>query len=250
MEKINLTEMSWWASKDTILTTPDYVSNKTLTQSCAGCKKPSKVIYEQGFTCLRSECKKFFQFDEDHANLTYNETFLKERTQYLGESMGSIAPPLIELLDVDSGYEKRYKQGIVCPDCQSCIRRIKWLGWECENDGCGYTRPGGQRITSVSEAIQQGRDDQPLPKSICDPSIAWTMATVGFYDIYEYTVPDGEGGVAGWIRHFKSRALINEQPDGPNDLFEQMQTDVFNLKRGPARLAGSKSCLSFYHKAD
>lgn len=249
MEKIELDKMSWWAPKDTVLTPPDFVLSKTSTNPCPekNCKTSSKIIFEEGFTCLNPKCKRFFEFDAEHKTLNYNQEFLGERTQYIGEPTGPISPTLPTLTEGDFGYEAKYRKGVVCPQCRCCIRRVHWRSWICENDTCDFTYSLSQSLVSVSDAILQGRDNsnsQTLPQPICHPSIRSAMTTVGLYDIIEYAIP-GEGDeIAGFIRHFKSRSLINEQPDGPNELFRQMQTDVFNLKRSASRLKGSKYIAS------
>ena len=46
--------------------------------------------------------------------------------------------------------------------------------------------------------------------------------------------------MSGSIRHFKSNRLINQQRDGPNDLFREIQESELDLKRGVAVHKGSK----------
>jgi hypothetical protein len=60
----------------------------------------------------------------------------------------------------------------------------------------------------------------------------------GPWDIIEYKIPGENGESIGFVRHFKSNGIINQQVDGPNDLFLQMQSGELNLRRNPARQPG------------
>jgi hypothetical protein len=79
-----------------------------------------------------------------------------------------------------------------------------------------------------------------------DAGIRVQHQIMGRYDVTDYYLPGTvKGEVIGLVRHFRSSAIINQQPDGPNDLFDAMQQDEFGLRRYPARLAGCKLPLRF-----
>jgi len=166
----------------------------------------------------------------------------------MGETPGPISPPLIEATvdDEEFGYETKFKKGIVCPKCRCCIRRLHWRYWICENQGCSFTYTPLQRPMSVANAIKQSRNGEGYeseyqpPKFVCHSSIRTAVEALGLYDVYEYILPGKGDEVAGFIRLFKSNSVINQQPDGPNDLFTQMQINDFGLKRNPARNANGK----------
>lgn len=248
LEKINLREMSWWAPKETALSEPDFNSPKAERKPCTACNVESKVIFQQGFACLNPQCSKYFEFSMpvDHTELKYSEVFLSERTQYSGPEPGPILPPLPELEGEDFGYEERYRKGIVCSKCQCCSRRLEWRRWECENTdmSCSFTHSVIQRPISVVDAIRQGNDADGdkvrVSRFICHASIKVKTASTKFYDICEYAIPNHENKSIGFVRHFKPRKVVNELPDGPNDLFMQLQTEDFGLQRNASRLAGRK----------
>ena len=187
LEKINLDEKSWWSAKATLHTRPDFNSNKTEVKECPKCKKESKVIFKQGWTCLNADpvptklgnkvrekttCSEFFKFgsDIDDKTLEYTEEFFLERTNFKelrnpkGKEVipGSMKPPLLTMKDVKElgnfGFEEECKRGIVCPLCGCCSRRVEWGRWVCESSTYGdhfqYSLPA--RIITAEEAIANG----------------------------------------------------------------------------------------------
>jgi hypothetical protein len=251
LEKINLSETSWWAPKGTILAQPNFNSPKADFGICPTCQRSSKVIFSQGFTCLETQCRAYFVFPVpvEHAALGYSFAFLAERTKYTGEQPGPISPSIVTLDPQDFGYERKYRMGIVCPKCNCCIRRLQWSHWSCENSGCDFTYQLDLRPVSVADAIIQGRDEngnekvRRKSKNALDDQIGVKDKSCGKYTLREYSLPNEKGISIGFVRHFKSNGLINQQPDGPNDLFMQMQTQDFGLKRNPSRHADSKHFL-------
>ncbi|RAL68664.1 hypothetical protein DID88_007373 [Monilinia fructigena] len=157
-------------------------------------------------------CTSFYYFDGqvDVNDLQYCEDFLQERTRYTGATPPVVRPEPItdaDLLGEDAfGVEEQCKQGIVCPKCYGCIRRLEWRQWT------------SHWALSIS-------------------LFAVSQKPIGLYDVYELKIP-GETTPAGWIQVFRSNGLINSQSGGPDDLFQGMQKDDYKLRRGPARHAG------------
>ena len=251
LEKINLLDQSWWSPVTLTYTPPNYDALQLPSQYCSHCGLLSDVIFNHGFTCLRTQCKKYFHFENlDLGNLDYNQAFLSKRTRYAGPQLEPLSPPLLHENDLEqrgmSGFEAQCKKGIVCPRCHCCSRRIEFRQWTCENKDCDFVQTAIQQPISVSEAIQQCfqaeslKTRKPAPAEFCANHIRSYTSHIGHYDITEYTIP-GEGGEdIGFVRVLRSNGIINQQNDGPDDLFLQMQQNDIDLKRQPARLAGRK----------
>jgi hypothetical protein len=255
LEKIRLDVKSWWAPVDSAPLEPslDIDPVKTRVAKCDICNCESKEIYNAGWACLETSCCAFFKFptDTDDSNIDYNEEFLKERTRFMGGDLSSLAPPLLTTADLEAGncfgVERMFKDGIVCPFCRGCSRRVEWGYWSCETEGCTFTHRVRQKTISVQDAISESivpKEESLGPNS----EIRVGQKTMGLYDVFEYVIPGAEKDkVVGVIRHFRSNGIINSQPDGPNDLFRQMQENDFGLKRNPARQKGceysEKVCL-------
>ncbi|TGO51579.1 hypothetical protein BCON_0158g00050 [Botryotinia convoluta] len=245
MEKIDLTKRSWWSPIDsTAHLSQGYDGVKTDVQTCGTCKTSCKTIYTQGWTCRSPQCESFYVFDHqvDVDDLQYCAEFLQERTPYTGSAPPPLRPEPVTDADVVGedifGVEERCKQGIVCPKCHGCIRRLEWRQWTCETPGCDFTHTVTQVPVPITKAIEGNNiivDQSPI--LFAHESVRVNHKPIGHYDVYELQLP-GETTEAGWIQVFRSNGLINSQPGGPNDLFQGMQKDDYKLRRGPARHPG------------
>ena len=247
LEKINLKERSWWSAKTAQLPQSSFQQPKAPTQTCACCKKPSKEIYKEGWACLDRECAQFFKFGPliNSSKLHYNHAFLNERTEFKGVLPGPLVPPPptdeSQLSRDEFGIETEFRQGIVCPWCGCCTRRIEWRQWSCENDSCDYVYRLKQRVVPITEAISQGMDSTaPARPELVRGNIRTRYLTLGRYTVHEYIIPDEIGEPVGTVRQFKAIPLTNQQPDGPDDLFHQMQENDFGLKRSASRCKGGR----------
>jgi hypothetical protein len=252
LEKINLAERSWWSPKDSESYPPTF-DHKTESLKCMACQHSSKHIYNQGWTCLNPQCSNFFEFNAcDDATLDFNLPFLAERTPYTGATPGPLAPPLLTDEDLDGmdafGIEKECKQGIVCPKCLCCSRRLEWTQWSCENPSCDFQYRLRQKPVPISHVISQnaGEERKSNNRDHVSGGIRVGQMILGRYDVYEYIIPGENGEDIGFVRHFKANNIINQQPDGPNDLFRMMQESDFGLLRNAARQKGCKYFQSSY----
>lgn len=253
MEKICLTEKSWWAVKDSPALIQDDRQNVESTK-CLECDQCSKTIFNAGWACLNTACSSYFQFADfyDDATLDYSNDFLRERTVFEGSDPGSLAPPLLTAQDMTRmdafGVELAFKRGIVCPKCGCCSRRIAWDHWFCENSNCDFTYSLEQRPMSISDVLARALDmeddgnssKEAKPDTFVAPDIRSSQTIYGPWDVNQYEILGEAGEVVGFVRHFKSNCIINQQKDGPNDLFMQVQAGKFNLRRNPARQGGCK----------
>lgn len=252
LEKICLTQKSWWAAKGSPASPQDstaaplYCNLKT----CTHCGASSKLQYNTGWACLETECKSFFKFENgyDDTTLDYNGNFMKERTSYQGAAPGPLSSPLPtnqDMAQTDAyGYEKAFKRGIVCSKCGCCSRRIVWDHWYCENTNCDFTYTLEQKTMPINEVIAKAMDNvdkgslpDQMDAEFARGGVRRTHSIHGHWNINEYAIPDDAGEIIGFVRHFKSNGIINQQKDGPNDLFKQMQSGEFALRRNPARQA-------------
>lgn len=257
MEKIRLEEKSWWAKAGSALPSPyrDLNATKAASRKCLGCDKTSKVIFEQGWTCLKASCDNFFVFDSpvDDQKLVYTEAFLSERTVYPGNTPGPLAPPLLTEADMviagNHGTEAAFKQGIACPLCKGCSRRTLWSKWSCETVGCGFTHSLPFRISSVQDTMKDIARNFPQQNYSLDFGIKFEERRIGAYNVFEYGIPGPDGKVVGVLRLFKSTDAINHQPEGPNDLFRLMQESDFDLRRRPVRQPNSSGEILTNHFA-
>ena len=263
LEKIYLTEKSWWAVKGSSVLAQDSFDGrqKVKSQACSKCGQPSKIIYNAGWTCLSTECTAFFQFENGYedASLDYSEEFVKERTPYQGPVPGPLSPPLLtdrDMAEMDAfGVEKAFKRGIVCPKCGCCSRRIAWDHWFCENSDCDFTYSLNQIPMPINEVIARTKDHEDDRSNMKSKEYEFARGGIrssqkihGQWDINEYKILGEAREVVGFVRHFKSNGIINNQKDGPNDLFLQMQTGEFNLRRNAARQEGCEYFQSFICK--
>ncbi|PMD13007.1 hypothetical protein NA56DRAFT_446468 [Hyaloscypha hepaticicola] len=301
LEKINLDEKSWWSAKATPHTPPDFNTHKAEVKECPKCKKESKVIYKQGWTCLNADpvaeklgvrekttCTGFFKFGSDvnDKTLEYTEQYLLERTNFkelrdpsgLEVHTGPLKPRLPTMEDVETlgnfGFEEKCKRGVVCPLCGCCSRRVEWGRWICEsstsNGHFEYSLPA--RIITADESTANGND---IPRSLrTDPGEMHKDVVDDIidrleldppehefgYKIYRYGIPDETpvktpdetpdetavempketsdgkpGAIIGYVYHLKPNANINQQPEGADGLFEDLQRTDLGLKRNPSR---------------
>lgn len=245
LEKINLDERSWWAAQGTSAPSSSYEHPKTPEQECPKCHITSKHIYNVGWTCLQSDCASFFDIGSRviSTNIDYSPAFLSERTRYEGQALTPLIPRVLpEKLSQAkrTGIEAIPKNGFVCVRCGCCSRQLDWSSWTCENPSCGHTHSFTREIMSVGSAIADGMSSELANEDSDSMSggVRVSQLIKGLYDVYDYTIPGEEGEEIGFVRLFKANGLINQQPDGPNDLFLWMQQADFGLRRNPARQSG------------
>lgn len=241
-EKIDLSQPSWWMPKGKPFVPSTYTITAP-TEVCDQCQTSSKRMFNIGWMCMNTDCAQYFtrpNFNGDDG-LEYSTEFLQERTRFAGDPPGPLTPALPIIENGQWGTEEKYKKGIVCPKCRCCSRRLDWEEWRCENKGCDFVYRLEQRAISTDEAIADSPKMSDLPPSLrfhCDGRLNETSLSLGPYQCKVYTLPDLlKGEVAGRVYHIESPPSVKQQKDGPNQLFTQMQTEHFGLKRNAARNA-------------
>lgn len=73
-----------------------------------------------------------------------------------------------------------------------------------------------------------------------DPITVTQTLHFGQYKVRQYFLPDPEGNIIGSFAIFISNPEINASPNGPNDLFRQLELIDIGLRRNPAAIPGHK----------
>ncbi|ESZ95165.1 hypothetical protein SBOR_4465 [Sclerotinia borealis F-4128] len=246
LEMIDLTSVSWWTPTSSLSgDASDLPIVPVNSQICGACNKSSKEIYNQGWTCMHIGCPEYFTFSAngyDEASLGYCQAFLDERTPFTGLPPPSLVPQMMTDEDLIAnnayGIEPECKKGLVCPKCRCCSRRREWLQWTCENSNCDFTCQLTSRPIHIEEVLRRDTERGVKVKEFRAPSIAVTKPTLGLYTVYTYLIPDANGNIIGFIRHFKANSVINSKKDGANEVFMRLQEIDIGLKRNANMHAG------------
>ncbi|KAI1343572.1 hypothetical protein F5Y15DRAFT_412357 [Xylariaceae sp. FL0016] len=258
-EKADLHIRSWWSPEGDVeqdrYKKGEYVCE---SETCTVCNTESPKIFTQGWVCLTTGCQAHFkvngQYPQDPNSWTYNDNFLRKREESLSWSLDKeLSLPILQK-ETDAngehtfGTEKVFKNGIVCPKCRGCSRRVDWRFWLCENPKCkGYTyeltmhRMPHDRIAHEERELANSRSSQPY----VDGSILRFTQNMPGFDVETMCLPAARGSeykFAGSITIFRPSAAARERPGGSNDLFMAMQDATMNgsleLKRKTARSKG------------
>ncbi|XDG07690.1 hypothetical protein ABKA04_007305 [Annulohypoxylon sp. FPYF3050] len=232
LEKVDLTSRSWWAPKNINVHAANDVEDKHYAcalASCLSCRKTSKTIYKQGWTCLEKECKAFFSFSMKQntpeiqpSMLTYNEDFLRERTEFKGTNLYPLVPPLPKITRGTFGSE----------------RRTQWNGWLCENPVCDYeyaVPPETVPMSVISREQPRGTDRIKAENILTFEKVTDT------HKIVTYFLPDEkeQGGYVGSVTRIRPLEDVLRRQGGLDELYYKLQLVDLALERRGARCAGS-----------
>ncbi|KAK8099288.1 uncharacterized protein PG998_012529 [Apiospora kogelbergensis] len=247
LEKIDLTEKSWWMPAGCESVTIPVGAYECDGKSCAVCGNYSKTIYTEGWTCLSMSCEGHFEFGRsvNPDELMYTEAFLLERHSDQGFiPLPQAIPGLPEANKTSFGTEAEFKRGIVCPDCNFCSRRVHWWGWACENtsEECGFRHSVAFNNYPLTEVEREYAAMSSRRQVGCtqDESISHLAISRGGYIIDMYAFPNSEGLVGGVASVFRATPETCALPNGPDDLYHAMQNKELKLRRNPARAKGSR----------
>ncbi|KAH6855041.1 hypothetical protein B0I37DRAFT_305211 [Chaetomium sp. MPI-CAGE-AT-0009] len=255
-EKADLTEPSWWAPEGEKAVQSDAIVDTSLKApviTCAKCNTPSKEMFTAGWFCLNHGCEHYFVFPTgagvDIKGLAYTNTFLDERTPFVGE-IPSIIPAITDSAGLH-GTELVLRRGFVCPDCGCCNRRVYWNRWVCANKECEYTRdapmlPYPDDLLKLENAkfdekmnkrrSSYGVNDNKLNQAgfLFDP-----IATIYHRGYLPFSQTLTLGGYD--VHHiFSAKQEILTKPNGPDDLFRTLEVTDIGLRRNPAAVVGHK----------
>lgn len=252
LEKLDLSEKSWWAKEDS----PDPVphcnrdfSIQPLVNVCESCAEPSSQIFNEGWMCLNEKCGQFWQMEDGAVpdDLTYHNNFLQKRQPPTGIVPDPLVPDFFAAFENEgtvAGIERLNWRGPVCPNCHQCLSRERWNGWRCDCDG-GVNGPWEYMVDvdPVVKKVSPGHRAGPFGSDTI-PRGSKIVGVVdnkpGTYRKATYTVPDG----AGTVLHFFANPALNKRPDGADESLADLQRlarTELDLRRYPLSNAVGKS---------
>ncbi|KAI0766517.1 hypothetical protein BC629DRAFT_1703523 [Irpex lacteus] len=224
----------WWSTWPT-LADPEPASSEEVSatnglsigpKKCQTCKKLSSHVYEQGWMCLKPECKRFWTFQDGagvSGGLTYTKSFLQPVSGFKMPLM-DIRPPLPVQGEEITGPTTswHFSKGWHCTKCGRLSSRYKWEHWECRNCGERYSVPAtfwkssAFRFQTQASSKGSGRFG-PLPGSgiiLARPENFQCEKGIGEH--YTYILPFGRGKIHVLSPH----ALSSKRAD---DVFQEYQ---------------------------
>ncbi|KAN0085567.1 hypothetical protein V8E54_002034 [Elaphomyces granulatus] len=250
-DKVDLAEKSWWAAKGSGEPVPlDRRGNeRPESQQCSTCHKFSFRVYNQGWMCLQPSCRRFWKIGESEPprDLVYHPAFLQFR-EGPDESLlpySSLVPDLLSTFPNDTSdyqFSPIALRGIVCPSCRKCISRTWWDGWRCKDPSdstasCSFEKRLDMSPVSLRSvvpdleigAIKRRVWPNPTPEHQIRPDVQFSRAYVKLtYHIER----------VGFVTHFMANRDTLSRPNGPNDLFAQLQAADLGLRRNRLKNMG------------
>ncbi|KAF2764227.1 hypothetical protein EJ03DRAFT_332041 [Teratosphaeria nubilosa] len=205
--------------------------------TCLDCNQESARIYLEGWFCLNSECASFWKLSDESAPtgpMNYDPAFLLHRTNWETEIEPydvRIPPPDLGKT-IGSHLSYINTRGIVCPKCGRCNPRYHFRGWVCDNvnSKCDW------KLDAVQQPVTQTALHQPwdtfgngpsLARNKHEPCVSVKVTSAFGYKVYTYRVD----GINGKLVHAVSNKRINGEPDGPDEMFEELQVKDMGLER-------------------
>ncbi|RDW57889.1 uncharacterized protein DSM5745_11407 [Aspergillus mulundensis] len=278
LERVDLTVKPWFALKSS--PDPKLLAQRNIQpnyQRCGACGVESFQVYALAWICLQHDCDKFWTLpdgSEPPVNMEFCKYFLSWRQPFDPEiqmkySLIPSWPYNLTISDhpLAQHVKANWKPGIVCKVCKRAVSRCYWDGWRCKSTKTGEDYEGDcpgnfQFLVKMSEL--------PLRAAITEQELAPVRRPVLFQDytplrkisIYDrhlrrptwindqacspyrmvvYNLPG-----AGVVIRFVSNSEINGQPNGPGELYKQLQrdSDRLNLQRYPLDKAIAKGTLT------
>ncbi|WYZ39262.1 hypothetical protein EsH8_III_001176 [Colletotrichum jinshuiense] len=212
---------------------------------CIFCRQECKAVFSCNWTCLNKDCDKFFTFPTgvNIDRLSYSEDFLQERTSHQSPK----EPLLPSLPDTNMqgflGTEKAMREGIVCPDCHGCSRRMHWTHWAYENPKCRFSlgaKPQPFPLHKVLSEEKRENKKKSFTTKIIHENILVNAGEVNGYGIEQYLLPDPlrtDPVILGAVTVFRASGVVNSRDGAPNKMWELLQDDTvedFGFRRNPA----------------
>ncbi|KAG9683324.1 hypothetical protein KCU95_g11688, partial [Aureobasidium melanogenum] len=237
LEKLDPNTIAWWVPTDFEPVVKLGALGSPLKQHCDSCSNEYDQIYLCGWLCLNSKCEKFWCLPDgstpDATQLIYDPRFLKQKTPWANEQapMSFRFPFYTTPAIAGEDYKVENLRGMTCPECGKCNARVKWEGWECTS--CGFEHK--PQITPLPAASIQ---DQNYPVSDAYPSshdsaLPHVKISVNFshnyrWITYKFKVSATEEGE---VVHGIANKIVREEVKGPNEMWENLQTDCHGLVR-------------------
>ncbi|KAK2001110.1 hypothetical protein LX36DRAFT_629421 [Colletotrichum falcatum] len=215
---------------------------------CVDCHKESKTVFSCCWVCLNQKCDKFFTFPTgvDINQLKYSEDFLLERTSHQVPRQ-PLQPPLPDTaMPGFLGTEKAMRDGIVCPECHRCARRVDWTKWAYEDPRCHFTllaSPLPLPLEEVHAEESHQRRKRSFESKVLDERILEARSESNGYSIEQYLLPDPLDAdvIIGSVTVLRATRDINVREGAPDQMWDLLQHDTtrdFGFQRQPAIHSG------------
>jgi alkylated DNA repair dioxygenase AlkB len=236
-EILDSTKASWWKAKGVEEPVQLGEFSPPFIHRCSSCQQESQQIYLNGWMCTVYDCKALWEFVDgskpDEAKLVYDPRFLKQKTNWPQMSAPQSTKPNPWLLDntdgrFDHGIVWQATKAIVCPNCGKCGARDRWMQWECNNCGTYHDLPRSvvtpNHLHDWYNPLSAGFG---FAKDECDDSIRFAVRFIGNYRVNIFEIP----GIDGFVAHMIANKTVNEEKNGPDDMFLELQKVDIGLKR-------------------
>lgn len=236
-EVLDASKPAWWKGQGVVEAVQLGELPPPFSHQCSPCQQFSQQIYLNGWMCTNYDCGAFWKFvdgtDPDEEALVYDPRFLKQKTNWPHVSPPQATKPDPFILAdgsgrFDHGMVWEATKGIVCPNCDRCGARDQWTYWECKNCHTRYDLPRSIVTPNLLHDWYNPVDTGfAHTKDECHDSIKISVQFMGNYRVHIYTIP----GIDGFIAHMIANKTINEEKDGPDDMFLELQKIDIGLKR-------------------
>ncbi|GAB7343325.1 hypothetical protein MBLNU457_1373t1 [Dothideomycetes sp. NU457] len=232
-EKLDTSEQGWWCPADS---DPVKVGDlaPSLEDECKTCKTTHQQVYLEGWMCLNAECEEFWVLPDGTSPqdvINYDPRFLKQKTSWPHEVAPFDLRPSLPDPAAKMGEDVTYAmtRGMCCPECGKCTSRYLWKGWICS--GCGFKHTP-QHIIIPALTIRDPWHPVSYGYSQCHDwaERQYVKTTVSFshnYHVVHYEIE----GVEGRISHLIANKTVNEESQGPDEMFEALQNLDVGLER-------------------
>ncbi|KAF1985341.1 hypothetical protein K402DRAFT_334395 [Aulographum hederae CBS 113979] len=236
LERMFTEEQSWWAPTGRDPEPPLGSQPAPIEKTCAVCEKVSQQIYVQGWMCSNIDCTSAFDVPagQNPDDLILDPRFLLQKTEWLHSTTPEPLVPNLPSAGSKSvaHITRNASRGVVCRGCGCCIPRKLWKGWECSHCGWEYSIPPQViPLGDVQDDNQFHEDDGGYARSYskCTDSVISREFSLQYnYRVATYHI----NGLSGcFVSHLIANRKVREEPNGPNDMFAQLQEQDIGLRR-------------------
>lgn len=236
-EVLDSSKPAWWKGEGVVEPVELGELPPPFSHECSSCQEESQQIYLNGWMCNNYDCPALCTFidgtDPDDSTLVYDPRWLKQKTPWAHASPPQATKPDPWILadgskQFDHGMVWQATKGIACPNCDRCGAREHWAYWECRNCHTRYETP---RSIVTPDLLRDWLNPVDIgyahTKDEFHESIKLSVMFMGNYRVHIYTIP----GIDGFVAHMLANKTVNEEPDGPDDMFLELQKKDIGLKR-------------------
>ncbi|KAJ9666170.1 hypothetical protein H2201_003603 [Coniosporium apollinis] len=244
-EKLRPDEQSWWAPQGREEPIKFGSLPPPHIEACPACKIDSPQVYIQGWMCLEPTCARFWKLksgaEPNEPSLAYDPRFVKQKTIWPHSSAPySLKPDLMQLdaaplLGQNVSWEAW--KGLACPQCGRCSSREAWIGWQCGNPACNFTHELPHALIparALHDIYHPLSSSYAFSRDLHEPGITFQLEFANNYRRNRYVIP----GVEDFVEHWIANKTVNEETGGPDDMWEELQTQDVGLRR--RRLEGEQ----------